>query len=313
MFDSALSALNDRIDSNFLTAFWLPAILAVFANVGLLAVLMGPAALMGRADELDSVEQTFLALLLLLASLIVALLLRALALVIIGFFAGEMLPRIVAEWSTRGQKRARTHALRLRDFATRDLPAPTSSDEVRRLLEQRFPRDEAALRPTRFGNMLAMTNEYSLTVYEMDGLLWWPHLALLLPDEVRDRLHGAQAAMLGLLNLSLICGVLAVEAFLGLGLAGRQWMEAIGGAIGGVVLAWLCYQAAVNQTLEVAGQIRVSFNLYRHAILTQLNRSIPDDLASERALWQSLTQELLGSPAPAPAGDETATATRGNG
>ena len=179
---------------------------------------------------------------------------------------------------------------------------------MRRLVEQRYPQDETALRPTRLGNMLATAAEYPWIVYAMDGLLWWPHLWPSLPSYVSDALDGAQARLLGLLNLSLVFAVLAFEAVVVLGVVGQQWTAAIGVAIVGGVLAWLGYQGAVNQTLEVTTQIRVAFNLYRHEILKQMGLDIPDTMAAERALWQTLTRELLGQPLPAGDRAETAAA-----
>ena len=41
-------------------------------------------------------------------------------------------------------------------------------------------------------------------------------------------------------------------------------------ALVGAVLARFCYLAAVGQALEVVTLIRSAFNLYRHAILTQM-------------------------------------------
>jgi hypothetical protein len=148
----------------------------------------------------------------------------------------------------------------------------------------------------------------------MDGMLWWSHLTPVLPSYVSDPLNGTQARLLGLLNLSLVFGVIACEAVVVLGLVGQQWTAALGVAVVGGVLAWLGYMAAVSQALEVTSQIRVAFNLYRHAILTQMGLAIPETVAEERALWQGLTQELLGlSTEVVPTGDgmEKAAATEG--
>ena len=143
----------------------------------------------------------------------------------------------------------------------------------------------------------------------MDGMLWWSHLTPVLPSYVSDPLEGAQARLLGLLNLSLVFGVIACEAVVVLGLVGQQWTAALGVAVAGGVLAWLGYHAAVSQALEVTSQIRVAFNLYRQEILKQMGLAIPKTVAEERALWQTLTQELLGlSTAAAPTGDGTETA-----
>lgn len=308
MVDSALSALSNQLDASFLTACWLPAFVAVLANAGFLALLVGPSALATWATDLDSVEQGLAALLIVVVITLLALLLRALALVIVAGFAGELLPRRVAAWAIRGQHQARRRALGRRDDALDRPSALSAPEQTRRLVTQRFPQDDAALRPTRLGNVLAAATEYPWRVYAMDGLLWWPHLAPLLPTDpadARQAVDGAQARLAGLLNLSFVSAVVAAEAVLLLGVVGHLWTAALGAAVGGALVAWLCYQAAVHQALEVAGQLRVAFTLYRHAILTQLGVAIPDDLAAERTLWQALTWQVLGQPpaAAAPSGD----------
>jgi hypothetical protein len=213
----------------------------------------------------------------------------------------------VAAWSTRGQQQAQSRAQRLLGGTANGSSVPPLRDQVRRLVEQRYPQDETALRPTRLGNMLATGAEYPWIVYAMDGVFWWPHLSPSLPSFMSDTLDGAQARLMGLLNLSLVFGVIACEAVVVLGLVGQQWTTALGVAIAGGVLAWLGYHGAVSQALEVTTQIRAAFNLYRQEILKQMGLAIPDTLAAERALWQTLTQELLGQPL-APTGNGTETA-----
>ena len=71
-----------------------------------------------------------------------------------------------------------------------------------------------------------------------------------LPSYVSDPIEGARGC-LGLLNLSLVFGLIACEAVVVLGLVGQQWTAALGVAVAGGVLAWLGYHAAVSQALEV--------------------------------------------------------------
>jgi hypothetical protein len=317
MFDYTLSSLSERLDTSFLTASWLPAFFAVLGNVALFTMLVGPDAVAAWGYNLDSFEETIVAVILLVVITMVGLLLRALSFVTVGFFVGELLPCSVAAWAIRGQQRARSREQRLLGDAAHISSAQLLRDQVRRLVEQRYPQDETALRPTRLGNLLAAGAEYPWIVYAMDGVLWWSHLTSVLPTDpvdVSQMLEGAQSRLLGLLNLSLVFGVVACEAVVVLGLIGHQWPTAIGVAVGGSVLAWLSYHAAVSQALEVTTQIRAAFNLYRRAILTQMGLTVPDSMAAERALWQTLTQELLGQPpAATPPGDraETAAATDG--
>ena len=309
MIDYTLSALSDRLDLSFLSSSLLPAFFAVLGNLALFTVLVGPDALAAWLYDLTSFQEIILTVIILLVIMMVGTLLRALSFVTVGFFVGELVPRSVAAWSTRGQQRAQRRAQRLPGDDANSSSAHLLREHVRQLVVQRYPQDETALRPTRLGNTLAAGAEYPWTIYAMDGMLWWPHLTPVLPSYVSEPLDGAQARLLGLLNLCLVFGVIACEAVVVLGLVGQQWTAALGVAIAGGVLAWLGYHAAVSQALEVTSQIRVAFNLYRHEILKQMGLDIPKTVAEERALWHTLTQDLLGlSTEAAPTGDGTETA-----
>jgi hypothetical protein len=314
VIDYTLSSLSERLDSSFLTASLLPAFFAVLGNLALFTMVVGHDALAAWLYDLSSFEEIIVTVIILVVILMVGVLLRALSFVSVGFFVGELFPRSVAAWSSRGQQRAWSHAQRLPGDAANSSSAHALREQVRNLVVQRYPQDETALRPTRLGNTLAAGAEYPWNIYAMDGLLWWSHLMPVLPRDPVDvsyALEGAQSRLLGLLNLSLVFAVIACEAVVVLGLVGQQWTAALGVAIVGGVLAWLGYLAAVSQALEVTSQVRVAFNLYRHAILNQMGLDIPKTIAEERALWHTLTQELLGistEPVPTGAGTEKAAA-----
>jgi hypothetical protein len=308
VIDYTLSSLSERLEGSFLTASLLPAFFAVLGNIVLFTMVVGPDALAAWLYDLTSFQEIIVTVIILLVIMMVGTLLRALSFVIVGFFVGELLPRSVAAWSTRGQQRAQGRAQRVPGDAANSPSAHPLREHVRQLVVQRYPQDVTALRPTRLGNTLAAGAEYPWTIYAMDGMLWWSHLTPVLPSYVSNPIEGAQARLLGLLNLSLVFGVIACEAVVVLGLVGQQWTAALGVAVAGGVLAWLGYHAAVSQALEVTHQIRVAFNLYRQEILKQMGLDIPKTVAEERALWHTLTQELLGlSTEPVPAGDETET------
>ena len=294
MIDYTLSSLSERLDGNFLTASLLPAFFAVVANLGLFIMLVGRDAVEAWLYNLSSFQEAIVVVIVLVVIMMVGVLLRALSFVIVGFFVGELLPRSVAAWSTRGQQRAQRRAQRLRGDDASSSSARLLREHVRHLVVQRYPEDETALRPTRLGNTLAAGVEYPWTIYAMDGLLWWSHLTPVLPTYVSEPLEGAQSRLLGLLNLSLVFGLIACEAVVVLGLVGQQWTAALIVTVCGGVLSWLGYHAAVSQALEVTSQIRVAFNLYRQEILKQMGLPIPKIMTEERALWQTLTQDLLG-------------------
>jgi len=100
---SAMTGLSSRLDSKFLTAYWLPAFVAALGGFGILTVVVGAEQMQNWIYDLDSVEQTLAVLLLVLLISMLAFVLRAISHSLIEIFAGDALPRVVADWSTRGQ------------------------------------------------------------------------------------------------------------------------------------------------------------------------------------------------------------------
>jgi hypothetical protein len=296
VLSSVVSALGDRLDSKFLTAYWLPAFVAVLGGFGLLVAGVGVPQLEGWVAELDSVEQSLSALIAVLLITMLAFILRALALPIAALFTGSALPKAIAAWSIRGQIRARNRAAQF--LATSPSPADPGPSALRatEVLDRAYPQDTAETKPTRLGNVLAAAAEHPRLAYAMDGGLWWPRLMPLLPTTFLSTLGGAQAPTMALLNLSAVFCALALGAAIILVLAAAQWVTALVILVAGLLLAHLCYQAAVSQARELGSLIRVGFDLYRSDILTQLQQDPPSDLAAERALWQRLTAEVLGLP-----------------
>jgi len=78
MLSSALGALTDRVDSKFLAAFWLPAFVAVLGSLGLLGAVVGKEQMADWVYGFDSVEQSWVVLILLLVTTMLAFVLRAL-------------------------------------------------------------------------------------------------------------------------------------------------------------------------------------------------------------------------------------------
>ncbi|MFN8591755.1 MAG: hypothetical protein U0031_09880 [Thermomicrobiales bacterium] len=295
MLGSALSALSDRVDSKFLTAYWLPAFVFALGGFIILAICVGMAQIDTWIYDLDSVEQSLGVLLIVLLITMVGFVLRALTRPIAEAFSGAGLPRAVADWSTRGQLRAKQRARKLISGG-----GNTNTAAMLRSLENRFPADDADLQPTLLGNVVASAGEHPRFAYSMEGSLWWPRLAPLLPGYFQDILGGAQAPTMGLLNLTVVFIALAPLGMIVLGVMGSRWVAAIVTTVVVFILARLCYLAAVSQAAELASQLRVAFDLYRYEILNQLDFDRPGDLAAERDLWRRLASEILAIPAPSP-------------
>jgi hypothetical protein len=301
---SALSAVGNRIDSKFLTAFWLPAFVAVFGAFGIFAIIEGPSVVESWIYNLESVEQTIAVLFIILSISMIAFVLRALSRPIAEMFAGIALPRAVAEWSRQGQLRVKRKAMETFGRPSDPSVVAYGEDPTAKWINRVYPLADAETKPTLFGNVLAAAVEHPRLAYTMEGILWWPRLSPLAPGAFQDMLGGAQAPTMGLLNLSVIFTGLALGGGITLAIAGGHWTAAAVVVVGGLALARLCYRAAVSQASELASLLRVGFDLYRHDILRQLDIEIPTDIDAERALWRRLTVEMIGidqpdQPAPA--------------
>lgn len=295
MLGSAIGALSERIDAKFLTAFWLPAFVFLLGVLGILGLRVGPGQIDAWVSGLDSVEQTLGVLIFVLLISMLALLLRSLTHPITELFAGVALPRPVAQWSTRGQRRAKARTATL---LSEEEPQEADSllTATNLWLQQRYPTDDADMRPTLFGNMLASVGEHPRFAYAMEGALWWPRLAPLLPGYFQDTLAAAQAPMMALFNLSLAFFALGPVAVAILGFGGGNWATAFSVLVVTLLFSWLAYRAAVSQATEVGSLLRVAFDLYRRDILEQLGLPEPTDLATERTLWLQLTRQTLALP-----------------
>lgn len=309
MLRAGLSALSDRVDSKFLTAYWLPAFVGVFGGFLILALFVGADQMDVWIGGLDSVEQTIGAAIVLLQITMLAFALRALTQPLADVFAGSALPRIVADWSLRGQRRARQTAARALRVDPGQPDAAARARPAAKRLDQLFPQDDADLQPTLFGNVLASAAEHPRFAYAMEGAIWWPRLSPLLPTYFQDMLGGVQAPMMAMLNLSVVFSALALLGPVVLGLAGGDWTAALAVLASGAVLARLGYRGAVSQAVEFGSMLQVAFDLFRHEILKQMDVETPSDLQEEQALWRRLTLQLLDLSAPPAASDAETAAT----
>ena len=185
----------------------------------------------------------------------------------------------------------------------------------RSMLDRAVPLRSEHMKPTRFGNMMANLEDHTSAIHGMDYFLWWPRLAPLLPDAMQDIVTSEFANMTGLLNLSLVWATIGVAGAAVLGLIGSHWGTALAVLVVGLLLSWVSYRAAIREGSEAGRYRHAAFDLYRHEILKQMALEIPEDAATERALWQQLTAEMVEQIFPVPgvhaAPDGASTAAKG--
>jgi hypothetical protein len=175
-----------------------------------------------------------------------------------------------------------------------------------------LPVDIDRVGATDLANTLALAEEYPFERYAMDAAVFWPRLSAEIEAEKADGLKASFASMNGLLNLSLMIYLLAIEfAIVGFAIVAGwnptngdpgqacwiKWLPDHKRAVAGLTLlavfllalvAYGAYRAAVGAARAVGNSMRTAFDYYRGNVLRRFNLRMPNDLEEERVLWLKL-------------------------
>ncbi len=147
------------------------------------------------------------------------------------------------------------------------------------------------LMPTKLGNILRAAELYAYDRYGIDSIIVWTRLRPLLTDKAGVSLQDSKIAIDFMLLMSVLattitliwCPLLAIFT----NRLGLFLLCALGWP-----LAWICYQNAVQRSLDYSEELKAIFDLYRYELLKALNRPIPTDIEAERKEWQALSYFL---------------------
>ncbi|TLS44998.1 hypothetical protein FE633_17840 [Streptomyces montanus] len=153
------------------------------------------------------------------------------------------------------------------------------------------PRLEQGCLPTALGNRLRAAEYYPLERYGIDAVVVWARLRPLLPPEATDRVTAARTALdsaISLLGLSAAFGTVWPVVLLRGGHATLAALTLLAWPV-----AWAAHRASLQAATAYGQEVRVVFDLHRHALLRHLELAVPDDPAAERILWDDLAQFYL--------------------
>jgi hypothetical protein len=278
-----LDKLSGLLDRRFVEAHWAPVFL-FFALLLLTAIMIySPAEALDWWRTRDATSKATVAFGALFLVTVVAYLLSACSNVVASLYTGYWLKRLrrvpvvtfFKEWAEERQRALRAQR-----------PA---SDRY-----EAYSREQKRVVATRLGNVLTAAYDYARHTYGVEGVVWWPRLTAVLPDAFRARVDSALTPLTALLNLCtlLVCWTLLSAVAL-LALDDRPWAFALF-FVGGVLLAYAFYRAAVWQAAELGTLVRAAYDLYRHEILTQMHIPIPQGASAERTLWEGLNYWVQG-------------------
>jgi MFS family permease len=185
-------------------------------------------------------------------------------------------------------------------------------------LETRMPLNQDNLKPTALGNILFASEVYPYERYNLNGILFWPRLYKLFPEQFRYEEEEKNNQLVFLLNSSFLSILLSLLLF-GTGIIGvigplfpntpvdltqlRQLFTRGFSEINPVnyfffgilfsVISMILYRFSLNTAEDYGFIIRSGFDLYRFELLKQLNLPMPENLSDECSLWENLSQFLI--------------------
>lgn len=279
-----LDKLGGFLDRQFIVAYWAPAFLTLGLLTAVHALHVGVAPALALWTAQTAAQRVVMGLAILLAVTVVAYLLQSFTSSVVRFFEGYTWFPWAARWATHG------HLSQVKQL-NEDRKRPGSAGQVAQFRRYvGFAPSVKHVRPTRLGNVLTSAEQYPEAVYGVNGVLWWPRLFPLLPAELATQIGAALVPMLALLNLSGGCVLAALGGATYLAVVDpRPWPVPIV-FLGGLGLAWVCYQSAVTQAVAYGNLIRSTFDLHRHDLLRKLGIFIPETVEDERILWGELNR-----------------------
>ena len=287
MLPKFLESLGENISKEWLSkvllpamVFWLGGALALGSKFGWASVQP----LIGKDPTNFPLTELISGLLIIATS---ATIVQRIELNVLRLLEGYWHPwlNLVRRWRVRSQevhfskgKQRRQELLDRYDSLT-----PEELDEFVRLDWQRkqTPKQSNPLMPTRLGNILRAAERRPLEKYELEVVVCFPRLWLLLPNEVKAELTEARAQLNAMVRVW-IWSVL----FLGWGVW-AWWAIPVG-----VISAWLAYDWMLDAAVIYGDLLESTFDLYRTLLYKSLRWKLPKNPTEERKLGKGLTDYL---------------------
>jgi hypothetical protein len=176
-------------------------------------------------------------------------------------------------------------------------------------LHNDYPTRRESVMPTRLGNVLRAAEDYPLIRYNIDAVVVWPRLYLVLPDQVTTAIAAAKTPLDLMAVIGAVASAFAVSGTV-ISAVLLPWYAPFACLAGGLAVTWFAYAGAVQAARPYAQLIRAAFDVHRGLLLDAVGLSRPQSLLGEREQWEQITHlwyqgaaekaTLLGYPATSP-------------
>ena len=173
-----------------------------------------------------------------------------------------------------------------------------------------YPEEPRDVLPTRFGNTLKAAENYPGERYGFDGVMFWPRLIQVIPNEYKSNIDSVRNELSFLVNMSVLSAffsflcVLAIFYTMltveGAGSNPAIYFRFLQDILPFLVMALISlaisrffYEASIFSVGSFGLVVRSSFDLFRMDLLKKLHVPRPENSIKEFSLWRELNELIV--------------------
>jgi len=291
-----LTEFNKIFGRDFIVAFFVPALIFIAANIGLLEIFkIRPVWLqINSADPLK--DTTFLALIILVTSFCLMALSRLIFRALEGYWPFNL--GIKLNFFQKRQYRAlkkQLEELKAENEQCRKENTKFSKiliyDRLMRRLALDYPSEEHMVRATAFGNTVSAFEDYPRVMYGFESITGWSRLNAVIPKEYREQIGSARALTdlwvnTWFVSLIFVIEYLAIISYWNYELK-FYWIPCIGFVV----------MFAASWRARIAAQqwgewVKAAFDVFLPALCQKMGYKKPSTIEAERKFWLSIGQGI---------------------
>jgi hypothetical protein len=318
----------EKLGSNFLVAAMVPSMALVVAFIFVFDPIFHIAEFF--INPKGTQQLVSLGIVVFIFTVIIGFTLTALNTFVLKMFEGYVIPLPVNFLYRKAKRIHQRKAQRLkwkRDWLKHQIlkreesaPYPGQKDELRVLRRRyygvasrynlNYPEDPGDVMPTRFGNTLKAAENYPRERYGFDGVIIWPRLFQVIPNEYKLNIDSVRNELSFLVNMSVLsiffsflCILAVFYTMLKVKGAGSDpsfYFQFLKDAIPflfiaaiSLAIARFFYEASIFSVGSYGLVVRSSFDLFRMDLLKKLHVPRPENSNKEFYAWKELNELIV--------------------
>ncbi|MGO9596957.1 MAG: hypothetical protein ACLP7Q_02925 [Isosphaeraceae bacterium] len=290
------SGLNKVVDRNFTVGFAIPALLFLYCATGLCRVFGLVLPYLDLKGDEPLKDTTVLALVSLAGAFVLMIFNWNILRIVEGYwywdFGRNVNSYFKQRWKSLDQKIAGLNAEWKDNGYSDSFPNMSRLARAREEFAERFPSEQTAVLPTKFGNALHAFEDYPRKIYGLDSIPGWIRLNAVIPKEYRELIDEARGDMNFWMNLWFLSWCLLAE-YVGLAVWFRR-LPLIWFVVPALICSiFFCSEQATKAGVAWGHWVKGSFDMFILDLLKKLGYKAPVNLGEIREICEHLSQTMI--------------------